>query len=373
MQLFNRFRSAVGIAAILGTVFAAGSASAQYIPVNLITNGTDADLINPWGVSASGASPVWVSDNGTGKATLYRVDPLTNAVVKQGLVVSIPGAGNPTGQVFNSNAAAFNGDIFLFGSEDGTVSGWRGALGTTAETLQVGSAANVYKGMAIGTVGGNTYSYAANFRTGKIDVIKGTVAAPNLTGAFIDPSLPAGYAPFNVQNLKGTLYVTYALQDGTKADDVAGAGHGFVDAFDLNGNLIGRVGSQGTLNSPWGLTIAPSSFGAFANDLLVGNFGDGTISVFNPVLDTYLGQIMNQTGNTPVSIDGLWSLYTGNNAGSGNANEVFFTAGPNNESGGVLGVLVPTGTPEPGSLALLTGLAAGAISMGIRRRRSVKK
>jgi uncharacterized protein (TIGR03118 family) len=182
----------------------------------------DPKLINAWGISHSGSSPFWVSDNGTGFATLYNVNPATNATIKQGLEVTIPGAGNVTGQAFANIALNFNGDAFLFVSEDGTVSGWRGALGTTAETLVVGSAANVYKGSALAIIGGNAYLYAANFRNGTIDVLKGNGGAMNLTGTFTDPTLPAGYAPFDIQNLAGKLYVTYALQDAAKHDDVAG-------------------------------------------------------------------------------------------------------------------------------------------------------
>jgi len=227
---------------------------------NLVTNDqsanpaqiTDTDLVNAWGISASGGSPFWVSDNGTGVSTLYSVNPLTNATTKQGLTVTIPGDGSVTGQAFNSagGSGAFNGDTFLFVSEDGTISGWRNALGTTAETLQIGSSSNVYKGTTLDTTGGNSYLLSANFRAGTIDVLKGSTAAPDLAGKFTDPGLPTGYAPFNVQMLNGRIYVTYALPDADKKDDVPGPGHGFVSVFDLNGNFIGRVGSAGAPNSP---------------------------------------------------------------------------------------------------------------------------
>jgi uncharacterized protein (TIGR03118 family) len=242
----------------------------------------------------SGGGPFWVSDNKTGVTTLYAVDPTTNATTKRvlgsppdasgGVVIPPPGSGTPTGQVFNSANAtgAFNGNVFLFVSEDGTISGWRGALGTQAEVLQTGDPVNVYKGVALDATGGHSYLLSANFHAGTIDVLKGDTAAPNLAGKFLDPNLPAGYAPFNVQVLGNKIYVTYALQDSAGHDDVKGAGHGFVSAFDLQGSFLGRIGSAGTLNSPWGLAIAPSSFKGFAGDLLVGNFGDGTINVFSP-------------------------------------------------------------------------------------------
>lgn len=326
----------------------------------------DPKLINAWGISHSGGSPFWVSDNGTGFATLYNVNPLTNATTKVGLEVTIPGVGNPTGQAFANIAGSFNGDTFLFVSEDGTVSGWRGALGTTAETLVVGSVANVYKGSALATIGGNAYLYAANFRNGTIDVFKGNAGAINLTGTFTDPTLPAGYAPFDIQNLNGTLYVTYALQDPTKHDDVAGPGNGFVSAFDLQGNFLGRIASDGALNSPWGLAIAPASFGEFAGDLLVGNFGDGRIDAYNPVTHAFQGPLLGTNG-TPLEIDGLWGLILGNGGSGGSLQSIYFSAGPGGEDHGLFGVITAPGSvPEPATLALLgVGLAA----IGFLRRR----
>jgi uncharacterized protein (TIGR03118 family) len=231
-----------------------------------------------------------------------------------------------------------------------------------------GSAANVYTGAADAVIGGNTYLYAANIRTGAIDVIKGLASNPNLTGNFVDPNLPAGYAPFNVQNLDGTIYVTYALQNAAKNEDDPGVGNGFVDAFDTEGNLIGRVGSGGVFDAPWGLAIAPGSFGSFAGDLLVGNFGNGTIDIFNQNTDSLLGEVLNGSG-TPLSIRGLWALTPGNNGGAGSSDTLYFTAGPNGQTGGEIGFLSPI-TPEPGSIALLSGMfAAGGLLVTQRRRR----
>lgn len=313
---------------------------------------TDGSLKNAWGISSSSTGPFWVSDNGTGLSTIYAVNPATNATTKSALTVAIPGDGSITGQVFNSTSGSgrFNSDNFLFVSEDGTISGWRGALGTTAETLASPSLANVYKGAAFGTIGANSYLYAANFRAGTIDVTKGNGAEPNLTGNFVDPNIPAGYAPFNIQNLGGALYVTYALQDGTKHDEIAGPGNGFVSVFDLNGNFLGRVASGGTLNAPWGLAIAPSSFGAIAGDLLVDNFGDGRINAIDLGSDTFLGQLLD-TNNIPISIDGLWELTSGNGGNGGSTNSIYFSAGPNDEQNGLFGVITPV--PEPATLALL--------------------
>jgi len=366
LKLKARFAVAILPAALFAAVSSTVRAQ-QFTAVALDTNTTDSQLINPWGVSYSATSPIWVSDNGSGVSTLYSINPVTNAIAKEGLVVSIPGAGNVTGQI-NNPGTQFNGDNFIFVSEDGTISGWRGALGTTAQTLQTGSTANVYKGLADAVIGGNTYLYAANFRNGTIDVVKGLSTAPNLTGTFTDPSLPAGYAPFNVQNLNGTIYVTYALQDAAKFNDVPGLGNGYVDAYDTEGNLIGRVGSNGTLDAPWGLAIAPTSFGGFAGDLLVGNFGNGTIDIFNQVTDTYLGQVLAGI-NDPLSIHGLWALTPGNGAGAGSADSIYYTAGPMAETGGVLGFLSANPTPEPGSVAMLCGLFVAGGALLLRRKR----
>jgi uncharacterized protein (TIGR03118 family) len=327
----------------------------------------DSSLKNAWGMSSSPTSPIWVSNNATSVATLYNVNPATNVTVKQGLTVSIPGDGSVTGQTFNPlSATAFNRNLFLFVSEDGTISGWRGALGTTAETLAVGNTANVYKGTTFGTISGNGYLYSANFRGGTIDVLKGDAGAPNLAGHFTDPGLPSGYAPFNIQNLGDNLYVTYAVQDAAKHDDVAGAGNGLVDVFDLNGNLISRIATNGSLDSPWGLAIAPGSFGQFSGDLLVGNFGNGTISVFDLAHNnTFVGLLPGANGN-PVTIDGLWGLRTGNDGSGGSINKVYFTAGPNGEQDGLFGVI--ESVPEPETYAMmLAGL--GLLGFVARRRK----
>jgi uncharacterized protein (TIGR03118 family) len=324
---------------------------------------TDTGLVNAWGLSYSPTSPFWVSSNGTGTSVLYSVNPVTQVTAKQALVVSIPGDGSVTGQVFNSTSS-FNGDRFLFVSEDGTVSGWRGALGTTAENLATASPANVYKGAAFGSVSGNDYLYAANFSAATIDVFKGAAGAPDLTGAFSDPNLPAGYAPFNVQNLNGSLYVTYAEKnpDSTSRDEVQGPGLGIVNKFDLDGTSLQRVATGNTLNAPWGLAIAPSSFGAMAGDLLVGNFGDGKINAFDPLTFAFIGQVLD-ADNNPLAIDGLWAIAPGNDGGAGSRDLLYFTAGPDGETHGLFGVLTPV--PEPSIYSLMF---AGLLGLLIRRR-----
>lgn len=365
----------------LALSFSTAGAADGYLQTNLVSddspdskakfmaNNTDPNLINPWGISYGPGTPFWVSDNGTGKATLYNGagQPFP---VGSPLMVNIPpaGAGTPTGQAFNTanGSGAFNRDLFLFASEDGTLSGWRGALGTTAEVLQLSSPDNVYKGLAMATIVTNSYLYAANFRAGTIDVLKGNAGAPDLTGRFTDPNLPAGYAPFNIQNINGNLFVTFAKQDAAKHDDVAGPGNGFVDKFDLNGNLITRLITNGPLNSPWGLALAPEKFGKFSKDLLVGNFGDGKINAFDPSSGAFLGNLKDVNGND-IIIDGLWGLIVGNGGNGGDLDKLYFSSGPNDEMAGLFGSLAPA--PLPGSLVLL---GSGILALGIGRRRLFK-
>ena len=357
------------------TMLIHGPANAtSFKPTNLVTDDQSANaaqiidpgLKNAWGISYGPTSPFWVSSNGAGTSPLYSVAPATNATSKVPLTVTIPGAGSVTGQVFNGGNAGFNSNLFVFVSEDGAISGWRPALGTTAETLVPGSANSVYKGAARSVINNDAYLYAANFRHGTVDVLKGTNGAPTLSGNFTDPNLPAGFAPFNAQNLGGNIYVSYALQDATKHDDVAGAGNGFVDAFDVQGNLLNRVASQGTLNSPWGLAIAPSSFGEFAGDLLVGNFGDGTINAFNLTNNSFAGQLMGSNGK-PLTIDGLWGLIPGNDGSAGSSQSIYFSAGPNGEVNGLFGVISPAPVPLAPAVWLLGSALSG---LGLVRRRS---
>ncbi|MDB6067353.1 MAG: hypothetical protein JWR26_3561 [Pedosphaera sp.] len=309
---------------------------------------TDPDMTNAWGVSFSPTSPFWISDNGTGVATLYTVTNDSSGVAhvtKSSLVVTIPGAGTPTGQVFDGNGS-FNGDIFLFVSEDGTISGWRPALGTAAEVLAMRATA-VYKGVALAMTKGGPLLLAANFAEGTLDAYgvnsSGDFA---LLAQFSDPRAPAGFAPFNIREIKNFFFVTFALQNAAKHDDVAGPGNGLIDVFNpVNGKFVrfatgsNAGGKLDAINSPWGLALAPKSFGQNADRLLVGNFGNGTIMTFNG--GGQFGGLLEGTDDSPLVIDGLWALTFGNGGSAGVPDTLYFTAGPNDESDGLFGMLTP--------------------------------
>jgi uncharacterized protein (TIGR03118 family) len=216
---------------------------------------------------------------------------------------------------------------FLFASEDGTISGWNSSAGASALIVVDNSESGaVYKGLALGDASSGPSLYAANFSAGVIDVFDRNFSQVILQGSFTDPDLPPGFAPFNIQNIGNRLFVTYALQDEAKRDDVSGQGNGFVDVFDLDGAFIKRLVSNGNLNSPWGLALAPDQFGDFSKALLVGNFGDGTINVYDPVSGAYLGALQDSNG-AAISIPGLWALQFGNGGSGGDAHTLYFTAG----------------------------------------------
>jgi uncharacterized protein (TIGR03118 family) len=302
----------------------------------------DADLVNGWGISRAPTSPWWVADNGTDLSTLYTADG-----TKQARRVAIPG-GAPTGTVFNPGAAAgdFHGDNFLFDSEAGLIIGWRGALGATAEIGNDDFAGDaVYKGLAIGTAdlggGAASYLYATDFHNGRVDVFDRTFAAQTWPGAFVDPHLPKGFAPFGIQNLGGVIYVTYAKTQAGSDDERAGHGLGVIDSFATDGTFLGRVATRGRLNAPWGLAWAPADFGRFSGDLLVGNFGDGTIQAYHwDGREWERHGELRDTHNERIVVDGLWGIgFGGGNATNGPANTLFFAAGPDDEGAGTFGTI----------------------------------
>lgn len=297
----------------------------------------DPNLMNPWGIALSPTGPFWISNNRTGTSTLYngtgQLFPLASPlVVKVPAGASAKGSSTPTGQVLNFSAsfeiASGKPAQFIFATEDGTISGWNSAVDSANAIRMVDNSGSgaVYKGLALGVSSSGPTLYAANFNSGKIDVFDSTFAAANVAGGFNDPNLPAGFAPFNIQRFGPRLFVTYAKQDAAKQTATLGSGNGFVNVFDLDGNLKKRLVSQGVLNSPWGLAIASAFFGDFSSTLLVGNFGDGRINAFDLATGEFIGTLQDPTG-APISIEGLWALQAGNGKTGGDSNTIYFTAG----------------------------------------------
>lgn len=349
----------VGAAAGASARVAPQSPVSAYRQVNLVSDVpgraqvTDRHLVNAWGASHLGTSPLWVSDNGADVTTLYSggVPGRPQTIVP--LVVSIPG-GSPTGQVSNPTTSFTVRDAaghsaparFLFVGETGHLSGWNPAVGGTgagSSTHAVDAVVTpgaVDKGIAMAQTGTGPRLYVADFSAGVVDVYNGRFQRVITQGNFMDDQLPRGYAPFNVMVAGGNVYVSYAQQDSARHDEVAGPGRGRVDVFTPDGVLLRRLASHAVLNAPWGLTIAPAGFGTFSGDLLVGNFGDGRINAFDPRSLTFAGSLRTP-GGKPVAIDGLWALLPGYGT-EGTTHDVLFTAGPQNEAHGLLGLLRAT-------------------------------
>jgi uncharacterized protein (TIGR03118 family) len=324
----------------------------SYKQVNLVSDQpgvalkTDPNLVNPWGISFGPSTPFWVSDNGKGVSTLYQPSGDTVPSATAPLVVTIPAppgatdASSPTGTVFNGTTgfalAANQPALFLFATENGTISGWSPNVDMTHAVLKVDkSATAVYKGLALM---GNQL-FAANFHDNSVDVFNSDFSA---AGSFTDSTVPAGFAPFNIQAIGNTLYVTYAMQDSDKHDDIPGPGNGYVDSFDPATHKFTRLISGGTssspLSSPWGLTMAPANFGPFSGKLLVGNFGDGWINAFDPQTGAFSGSLSGADGR-PVAISGLWAITFGSETNLPAQPSLFFTAGSAGEQHGLFGRL----------------------------------
>ncbi len=372
-------RTAIAVA-LAGLAFAgtAVAASNQYVVHNIVSSNAlllpadrydTLNLINPWGLVSSPTSPWWPANNGSNTMTIV---PATGAV--NNTVVATPGG--PTGIVWNGTAGAFpipgGQSSFIADTEAGTILGWRSG---TAAVLGFTHAGAIYKGLAIATAAAGPQLYAADFHNGGVDVVSSQwalVTAP--AGAFTDPSLPAGYAPFGIQTIGSRIFVTYAKQDADAEDEVDGAGLGYVNVFSTSGALLGRVASAGVLNAPWGIAQAPTNFGAFSGDLLIGNFGDGRINAFKEgPANTWTpdGTLQASTGG-PLSIGGLWALEFGSGAtNNGPTNALYFTAGPNGETQGVFGRInanpLDVGGTVPATLSLSLGTAAsfGTFAPGV--------
>jgi uncharacterized protein (TIGR03118 family) len=369
----------LGTAAALALGLAAPSAHAIAFNVaNLVSDGsvpaahTDPNLVNPWGISFAPTSPFWISDNASGFTSLKTGTGAPFPMLHQ--VPFTADAPSPTGTVFNSGLAAGafasggNTPVFLFDGEDGHISSWSFANGAGPTQVDFTSKnAAVFKGLAEATVGANSMLYATDFRNNAVDMFTNNFATET---TFTDPTVMPGFAPFNAQVLDGQLYVTFALQDGAKHDDVGAPGNGYVDVFNLDGTLNHRVAAFGdpNLDSPWGLALAPSNWGPFAGKLLVGNFGDGTVSVYDQTTSVFLGKLEDKFGK-PIALGDLWALAAGNGAQGFRTNSIYFTSGVVKESGGLFGRL--SVAPEPGAWTLMIagfGLAGVALRAGRRSR-----
>ncbi|HET6208260.1 MAG TPA: TIGR03118 family protein [Terracidiphilus sp.] len=337
----------------------------HYMQTNLVSDvpgmaaATDPNLVNAWGMSRSSTSPWWISDNGTGITQLYTgtggavalgqpcpTGSLVNCVVIPTGDPNKSPTGTPTGQVFNGTAdfelAPKTPARFIFVTEDGTVSGWAGGPAATIKVNTHG--ASVFKGVALATLstkygGTANYLYVADFRKGRVNVYNSHFYKVHLDGdAFEDEEIPHGFAPFNVQNIGGNIYVAFAQQDSEKHDEVDGAGLGYVDVFSPAGRLLHRLQHGHFMNAPWGMTQAPSDFGAYSHNILVGQFGSGQILVFDPVTGRFKGTL-NDASDKPITIDGLWAIAFGGGTTSGPSNTLFFSAGINHEADGLFGTI----------------------------------
>jgi uncharacterized protein (TIGR03118 family) len=393
MNLFRVITSRAGMSAQLGmvcafTVAACGGGSSSGAPpaaamgftdTALVTDNDtvvataltiDANLQNPWGIAVAPGSPFWISDNNNNLSTLYSgigANETQGVTGSASVGVAIPASAagvqaKPTGQVYNGNGGFMittsmgqESALFIFDGEGGTIAAWAKDSGATAVTAYDDGVANagnhaVYKGLAIGAVGGATYLYATDLHNNKVDVFDTNFSKPAaMQGKFVDPNIPAGFAPFGIAALNGNLYVTFAKQDSAMNDEITGAGLGYVDVFDFSGNLISQFASAGPLNAPWGIAIAPAGFGSLQGDVLIGNFGDGMINIFTPngtALANAEGPLMSSAGQ-PFVFPGLWSLVFGNGDSDKPVTTLFYTAGFANQTDGVFGGITLTSTPTP--------------------------
>jgi uncharacterized protein (TIGR03118 family) len=343
--------SGVALTGLVACGGGSGSINTQsFTATTLVSDGavsaphTDPNLKNAWGIAFNPKGFFWVADNGTSVATLYDGNG-----VPQSLVVSIPngtsGTANPTGIVFNgttdftvTQGGKTGVGAFIFSGEGGTITAWAPAVAPTNAIVMFddGSGGAVYKGLALASNGTANFLYATDFHNNKIDVFDKNFAKVAMSGNFQDAALPVGFAPFGIQAIGGKLFVTYAKQDAVAHDNVDGAGLGFVDVFDTGGKLLQRFASAGPLNAPWGVAQAPGNFGRFSGDILIGNFGDGTINAFDPASGQSLGTV-NLSNGTKFVQSGLWGIAFGNGLDNQPTNTLFFAAGPNDEADGVYG------------------------------------
>jgi uncharacterized protein (TIGR03118 family) len=361
----SMFLAAMAFAVVVNPAYAADNSYDAKVLVADIPPAPHLDphLVNPWGVAFNPAGFVWVADNETGLSTLY--DGLGNP---QSLVVTIPAAsassdhGVPTGIVFSGNPVTVATDffvsngttsgrsLFIFATEDGLIAGWAPSVDGT-HALRAYPPANVtptavYKGLAIANNGSGNFIYAADFLNEKIDVFNSSFAKTTLSGDFSDPNLQKGFSPFNIQNINGHLFVMYAKHEEGEDEEIAGPSLGIVNEFDANGQLLRRFVTRGRLNAPWGIALAPATFGTFANDILIGNFGDGAINAYDAATGEFHGQLRG-TNHRALRLDGLWGMAFGNDRNGQSKDTLFFAAGPDEETHGVYGSITPAPREKP--------------------------
>jgi uncharacterized protein (TIGR03118 family) len=360
IRITRRLGASLALALALAGAMNVHADSGAYVQRNLISDGfsaaehqpPDLNLVNAWGIAFGPTSPVWVADNGTGQSTLYDGDGAPKSLVVQIPTPTDPTGGNPTGIVFNGSTTSFvvsgiaadgitpvsGPSHFLFATEDGLIAGW--TAGTLAY-VGVPASGAVYKGLALlalNSDGTGQQLYATDFHNAHVDVFDSTFAPVTLpAGAFTDPGLPAGFAPFGIQaTTDGRIFVTYAKQVAGSDDEAHGQGLGIVDVYDANGGFLSRVATRGLLNAPWGVALAPAGFGKFSKSLLIGNFGDGSINAFDAKNFTPQGPLHGQDGHV-LHIDGLWGIAFGNDHMDQPSTTLFFAAGPDDEQHGLYG------------------------------------
>jgi uncharacterized protein (TIGR03118 family) len=371
---YKSLLSLIAIAGFLPLVPVSSAQAHGYLQTNLVSDNNaaavaprnDPNLLNPWGIANIAGGPFWISDNGSGFSSLYDGTGKPNAQLPQ---VTIPTAtitgtsapASPDGIVWNGNFLQFfdpagpgqgNTCIFIFATEDGTISCW--APGNLTNPLLVENAqliidntnsdqttSPVFKGLATGTNSRDTFIYATDFRNAKIVAWNSAFGFDaTLSAAFQDPKIPQGFAPFGIQNIDGDLWVTWAKQDAAKHDPIHGAGLGYVDVFDTDGNLLRRWGTHTWFDAPWGMTLAPDNFGQFSNDMLIGNFGDGKISAWDPKTGKFIDWLRDNHGKMIVN-ESLWALVFGGGAQGSSSGVLYFTAGLVAEADGLFGTLTP--------------------------------
>ena len=369
--MFSRIQRVAFLAFLPSLAYAQGGNS--YTQSNLVSDGSvkaqvaDTQLINPWGVAIGQQTPFWINTAGSGLSEVYDSGGNKQFVVKIPAAVASAQNGSPTGIAFNPSTTDFAlpqgaAALFIFDTLDGTISAWNASVSNAVVVADNSASGAVYTGLAIENNGTGNFVLAANFAANKVDVFDAKFAKTAMSGNFTDPSVPAGYAPFNVHVINNQVFVMYAQQNPAGGPPTTGSGAGYMSVFDNNGKFIARAVSGGNLNAPWGLALAPSAFGAFGGDLLVGNFGDGTISAFDATSFAFKGQLQDATGK-PIQNDRLWEILFGSN-GTGDPNTLYFSAGVNNEKGGLFGAIAATGPAVTGDFTLSLAQATLTVAQG---------